>query len=335
MKRDHKLDFLRAVAIILILIIHSSIRYANTEIELFVGRWFGTFSLPGVGIFLFVSGALFKSTDDINYLKRRIKRVTFPYLFFSIFAIIYTLQNYTDGKLVKVVFNIVMGNTFGIYYFIFLIIVVYLTAFILVKWNILEKYIQFILLFSLMLSILHAQYFNEIWVIIKSAFNISENWKRFYILRALPLYLPYFFFGVYYRLYNISNVVRENKSFIRGIWISVFIFYNLLYFLNVEEIYGYNSIIGTIYTLSTILLLLTLNIRRNHTIEYISKISYTMYLSHIFFVYTLIRIQNSYSIELPFWFTIVSFTLSFIGPIFIYQLGKLFFKERTYYILGA
>jgi peptidoglycan/LPS O-acetylase OafA/YrhL len=40
MERDHKLDFLRVLAIIGVLVIHSAERYAHSEVEGIIGGWF-------------------------------------------------------------------------------------------------------------------------------------------------------------------------------------------------------------------------------------------------------------------------------------------------------
>jgi fucose 4-O-acetylase-like acetyltransferase len=92
MKRDHKLDFSRALAILGVLVIHSVGRYAHSEIEGIIGGWFGLVARPCIAIFLFVSGVLFEKGQNISYLRHRMRRVLYPYLFFSAFASVYEVS---------------------------------------------------------------------------------------------------------------------------------------------------------------------------------------------------------------------------------------------------
>src|SRR3972149_10022559 len=80
--RDPQLDFMRAVAIMGVLVIHSVGRYRHTDLDLVVAGWLGLFCRPCIAVFLFVSGYLFNEHPDARYLARRLKRVLVPYLVF-------------------------------------------------------------------------------------------------------------------------------------------------------------------------------------------------------------------------------------------------------------
>lgn len=68
---------------------------------------------------------------------------------------------------------------------------------------------------------------------------------------------------------------------------------------------------------------------------FISKISYSVYLSHIFFVYMLKDVSSLLFVKVPFSFSLISFILSFTGSLFVYYIVKLVFKSRSLYIIGA
>jgi len=330
MERDHKLDFLRALAIIGVLVIHSVERYADSGLEHIIGGWPGLIARACIAIFLFVSGVLFKKGQDISYLKHRMKRVLYPYLFFSVFALVYKVSFNLINNVYDALLRILTAGVFNIYFFVFVIICIYIIVFTLDKLGVLEKYITSLLLISLMINLLHASYFKQLCDFL----NIKDKWKDYYYLRSLLIWLPYYFFGIYYRSFKLEKVILENKLLIRAVWVSTLVFYSFLHFIQASNIDGYNSVIGSFYSLATILFLLTFNVR-NKAMSFISKISYSIYLSHIFFVYTLRDFARISAIELPFWFGLVSLVLSFVGPLFVYYIAKLVFKSKSLYIIGA
>ena len=332
MERDHKLDFLRALAIIGVLVIHSAERYAHSEIEGTIGGWFALVARPCIAVFLFVSGVLFKTNQDVSYLKHRIKRVIYPYLFFSMFALTYKaiFTNFADSINV-VLLKILTAGTFNIYFFVFVIVCMYIIIFILDKSGILERYITSLFLLSLMINLLHAAYFKQIFEFL----DIKDKWKDYYYLRTLLIWSPYYFFGIYYRSFKLEKAILENTILIRVVWVSTFVFYSFLHLVHIDNIGGYDSVMGTIYSLTTILFLLTFSVR-NKAIYFISKISYSMYLSHIFFVYMLRdALHTSLAGSPPFWFSLISFVLSLIGSLCVYYVARLIFKSRSTHIIGA
>lgn len=333
MERDPKLDFLRALAIIGVLVIHSADRYADTEIESMIGGWFALVARACIASFLFVSGALFKQNQGVPYLKHRIKRVLYPYLFFSVFALIYSYQaNFPKlvGDIKVVLLKILTGGTFNIYFFVFVIICSYITVFLLDKSGAFEKHLTFLLLISLTVNLLHASYFRQIF----EFFDVKDKWKDYYYYRTLLIWLPFYFFGIYYRSLKLEKTILENKALIRITWIFVVAFYSFLHAIKIGNIGGYDSVIGTIYSLATILFLLTFDVR-NKIFYFISKISYSIYLSHIFFVYALRDIAPLLWQQPPFWLGLVSLVLSFMGPLLVYFLAKLILKSKSIYVIGA
>jgi peptidoglycan/LPS O-acetylase OafA/YrhL len=97
----------------------------------------------------------------------------------------------------------------------------------------------------------------------------------------------------------------------------------------------FNSVIGTFYSLATIAFLLQFNIR-NEFLNFLSKISYSIYLSHILFIDQFKNISHSLEIEWPFlsWL-IIGFSVSLIGSIIVYLIAKILLKEKSGIIIGA
>jgi len=245
-------------------------------------------------------------------------------------ALVYKASFNLGDNIKAVLFKILTAGTFNIYFFVFVIISIYVIVFMLDKVGILKKYITALFLISLVINLLHASYLKQICDFL----DIKDKWKDYYYLRSLLIWLPYYLFGIYYRSFKLEKIILENKILIRIVWVSTLVFYSLIHFIQISNIDGYNSVIGTIYSLATILFLLTFNVR-SKAIYFISKISYFMYLSHIFFVYTLRDFARISAIELPFWFGLISLILSFIGSLFVYYIAKLAFKSRSIYIIGV
>lgn len=95
MRKDflNSFNYLRAIAIIIIIAGHS-IKLSGFKIETIFERVFANLILGGSHIFLFISGFLFhhiyyKNFDYLNFLKKKIRFIFFPYLFLSIIPILY------------------------------------------------------------------------------------------------------------------------------------------------------------------------------------------------------------------------------------------------------
>jgi surface polysaccharide O-acyltransferase-like enzyme len=335
MKRDDRLDLLRAIAIIMVLIIHSATRYVHTPAEALIGGWFSQFSRPCIAIFLFLAGTFF-ITNDLNYgyLLKKIKRVLWPYLFFSFFAIIYSYR----GSFIKIlkdidniIIRLILGDSFGIYYFCFIIIIIYIIAFIVDKIIPLEENIFYILVGSFILGVLDILLYNKIQSFLGQR---SEYVKTLYQYRSILTWLPYFFLGCYYRLFKLQNMIQARKYLIRTIWVFIFLIYNTVYFIINRNVDAYHSIMGLIYSLSTIGLLLSFDIV-SKKYYLLSNTSYTIYLAHIFFIYLIVDIGKYFSIIWPFEFSLISFFISLIGSLLVYRIGKRVFKTNSYLIIGA
>lgn len=304
--RDNKLDFLRAIAIILVIAIHTVTRFSSSSNEIVFGNWLSQLFRPCVAIFFFISGFLFTT----NNFKEKLKRILFPYFFFSVFAIIYTYRTNIFLNLKSIFLNLISGNSFGIYYFVIAIIIMYLISFLLKDFA--RKNIVILFILSLFINLTYTIF--------------AKNFDSFITYRAPFIWAAYFFFGVLYKEKSLEQISK--KYTISLVWGVVVLICSYLYLIKSIE-FNFYSPIGTIYAFSTILFLMTFDFKHCY-ITSLSKISYTIYLSHIFFVYTLYNIlPHSYISTIPI------FIGSFLGSIAVYNIGKLLFKRHSKLIIGA
>ena len=163
MKRITEFDFLRALAIIGVIIIHSSTRYAHPGGEYLIGGWFSTFTRPCIAIFLFISGFLLAGrVFNGPELIKRFKRVLWPYLVFSALALLYSFKFSIIQTLVnapwRIIAKIIIGDAFGVYYFVFVICCIYVLYFVLVRNNV--SIVHSLIFFGIILFV-HNAYFSK------------------------------------------------------------------------------------------------------------------------------------------------------------------------------
>ncbi len=267
-------------------------------------------------------------------LQKRLKKVLIPYVFFSVIAILYHYKTsianglFNTADLLNIAILFLVGASSPIYYFIFIICYIYIIFYLVRKWNFSFLHV---FLFFLTIAILHHAYFKQL----TYKFNIDREsqWFTLYSYRTI-IWPVFFFMGVYMREINLLDKLKAHRKFIFILWLITFTGLNFAYFTGLNGIDGYNSIFGMIYSITTTFVLLLLNIQSKF-IKYISGLSFYLYLSHIFVVYIIWNFAQSLGLELPFWFSIVSFLLSLIIPIIFYEIQKKIFKDKLSKVLGS
>lgn len=334
--RNHRLDWIRAIAIIFVLVIHSVHQYVNTDNQEIIAGWFSTVTRPTIAMFLFSSGYFFRVNPTFPYLVDRYKRVLAPYLVFSFLAILYQQRiiraaGYIIANWDSVLTDLLFGNTWGIYWFIPLIIFIYTLGFLLLRSR-LGQHLPFLVLIFLVTNLMHGVYYQPL----IEHYCIENTRIIWYYSYRFFISWPFFFFlGMATHQYQELLVADRYKKLILIIWIFAFLMVNLLYFTDIGLTDMYNSIIGTIYSLATISLIFLINVE-NKVVTFISKLSYLIYLAHYFFVCFLKAITTTIlGIECPFWFWLVSFTFSLAGPIILYVFAKKVFREKSLLWIGA
>ena len=297
-----------------------------------------TFTRPCIAIFIFLAGYLFKQRNlDLDYLFRKYQRVLVPYLFFALLTIVERGRTgtigYVSSHLEDILFGIVTGGIRGIYYYIFVIVILYTLAFVVLKNQWLNARIVPITIGLFVLNLLHGAYYGSIAKAL-ALVDLGTGSVPFYHDRFL-FYWPFFMFlGILFKRYNWQAIIESRKNTVIWSWIAVFLAYNLLFFLKVDNIYGYNSVIGTFYSIATIAFLLLPNFQHS-LVTFLSHISYSIYLIHYFFLSFLNELEADLGLELPLWFSLLRFTVILSGSILVYLIGKQLLKRNSTIVLGA
>lgn len=331
--RNYHYDLIKGIAILCVLIIHSSLRFNTNTTEIMIGDWFATFTRPCIGIFLFISGILyFNKSLSFHYFFKKIKRLIAPYLFFSFLALIFVLiVQKQQISLVQIILNLIIGNTFGIYYYCFVIIVIFTITFVLDYFGLLKKHLKTIVLITLFINLLH----NSLFHFVMLKLGINESLIEFIGYRSIFIWLFFFYLGVYYKQMNIDNIIKKNRDKVIRVWLITFVFYNMLWSMNISNTDGYTSVIGTIYSTTTIFLLMSIKLKRNAFLEFLGQSSYTIYLSHIFFVYYLVELQSRLNTTFPVYFNGIAFCLALAGSLLVVYLGKVVLRKRSKLLIGC
>lgn len=321
-QRDRNFDFMKAVAIICVLIIHCAFGCESTGgANQQIADWLGTFTRPCIAIFLFVAGYFFTRNTSRAQMFLRLKRILIPYLLFSVLAFLYqtrvihALETFLaqPGLVLR---DLLIGNTWGIYWFIPVILTNSLLGWWLIRDN--RPSLIWITLAFFVINLIHTAYFDRI-VALAGIADDPGLWLysyRFYV--SWPFY---FFFGALAHQYQLVRVFRTNRKAVVLLWLLVFVTYNLLFAFGVVQPGGYNSVIDTLASLSAIAALCTLQVNVP-LFSFIGETSYTIYLFHFFLFSITRRLSTLVSAQPPYWFSLVIFTVTMSGSVAFCWLSK-------------
>ena len=188
------LDIIRILACVMIVMMHAPI--PNTSLNSFVLSTDSFLTAPGIGLFVMVSGALLLPVNlsTKQFLKRRIGKIAFPILFWTLFYIlVYRYDKVMDNiELCRVLLSIPFSHQFGILWFMYMLAGLYLLAPILSPW--LRQTSKRELEFYLILWAITMCY-----PYIRGFININTEYTG--ILYYFGGYIGYFLLGYYLRVY--------------------------------------------------------------------------------------------------------------------------------------
>lgn len=191
------LDFIRALAIILVILAHvTRLFFYNSQLGSFnmhISAPFIDFGVLGVPLFLMISGALLLNRDYelFDFLNRRFTRVLIPFLFWGVvFPIV---KIYTDGE-VATVANFYKMFINDNYWFVWMILGIYL--FIPVINSFVKEY-----------EMKGVEYFLVIWLVVMFLNTIGKYPFHQLELSYFAGYLGYFVLGYYLsaKKFNLSD----------------------------------------------------------------------------------------------------------------------------------
>ena len=314
-ERYLEIDLLRAVSIIAVVLIH-----AITHRELFTLEGatgflndLTRFAVPG---FLFVSGFLFEKNLQVRNTDlgwKLFKRIIPPYLICS-FGMLWlrTQVDWLDGRITlnsyEVTKRIILGNSVGIYYFIFVLIYLYIFALIWRKW---PRNLLWGLVILEVVAVLD-------FYLMGMTFVFPENGRRFFlvlfrhpIVHLLP-FLVGWMFALYYKQIRAWLDHYALEIILFASLVDILMLITMRYFLS----FSTHQLMLQVHIYAAIITILALGIRFMYTsswLQFFSQSSYALFLLHYPIVRGLQELcSRVWGIEFP-----MKMLISWIGGLLI------------------
>ena len=328
-QRFHEIDVLKCVGILTVVYIHSiSMSFCPTN---FLGIFFADitrFAVPGL---FFAAGFLFNinkvSTSQI--IQKKLIRILPPYIFCSLCIQFLNLPGLSISlanlKAKQLMFNLIFGNTLGIYYFIFVLL--YLYTFSLILRYIPDKWVLVIWGISILLTLLFVK-------------KVVFPYCSFFLLLRHPFYncLPYLTGWVFFLYYQkITSIV---KQYLAAIFFTIIILViMLLTFTRIDDgSFSLFPILTQFYIYMCIALLLIIGIKTTNyqkQIQFFSNYSYGIYLLHFPIVRSCQLLYPEITIDYSFWYAFVSWSAGISVSVFIIFAIKKITGRYSIYLVGC
>ncbi len=294
MKRNYKIDLLRIILIVLVIIVHISnlylVRFTKISLSKYtISLFFNSFSRICVPLFFMISGALLinEKYDKKKYFTRIIKFI----IILIIWSIIYSILNETVELKTFFLSLFNARSTQRHLWFMYVIIGLYIALpFIQNMCKNMTKELEnlFIILWSIFsgLAVIYEPLINHI-------ANIEVNVEYPIPIIQATYYLGYFILGhiLYKRIEN-NEINIKNRSLILIYILSSLITFSFTLYSSIKLNYHYESMLWykSIFTIiaSTSIFLLVLNknynIKNEKIIKYFSSLTFGIYLIHMIFL---------------------------------------------------
>lgn len=328
-QRFYEIDVLKCVCILTVVYIHSiSTSFAPVN---HLGIFFSDITSYAVpGLFL-ASGFLFNvneaSTSQI--IKKKLIRILPPYVFCSLCIQFLNLPGLNvrleNLDIKQLIFNLVFGNTVGIYYFIFVLF--YLYAFSIILRHIPDRWILVIWGASFILLLL---FVNRIFWDGQSLFVLFRH-PSFHLFS----YLTGWIFYLHYQ--KIITVVKKHLAvFMLTVIISDII---LLAFTRMDG-GSFNSfpVLAQFHIYFCIIFLLILGIKNTNNqkvTQFLSDYSYGIYLLHFPVVRGCQLFYPEIAADYSFWYAFVSWSAGLLISIFIIFAIKKITGRYSVHLVGC
>ena len=294
MKRNLSFDFIRCVAIVFVICIHSmALIDGMVNLSIFprlVKTVLDTFIYSGVPLFIMLSGSLLLTKEEslsVFFIKR-IRRILLPFFLWSmlVYAILYVQEGGRNPMawFTFFIYKYVTSGVYGIYWYVYLILGLYLITPLLRK--ILSGGDRSLVFYMVGLV-------SVIYLFVELFPNVSVT-NRFACQNLL--YIFYFLWGYIIRVY--LQPLAYFKVIARiGLGISCGVFM-LTGYVGIP-LCNLQLVVSTLFLFSV---MVTMKFKQSgifsDIIRYISKTSYGIYLSHFMFISLFLKFSFVYHIPI-------------------------------------
>lgn len=272
--RNHRLDLLRVIALMMIVLMHSPMPDSAPG---FVLSGISYLTAPGIGLFFMISGALLldNNLSTKDFLNKRFTKILFPTLFWSVFYLIIKCcgGQMTNISVFKSVFSIPFSaQGHGIIWFMYTLAGLYLLAPILSQWlkQASKREVEFYLLLWAM-TLLYP-YLSKFLIV-----NENETGVLYYFSGYLGYFLLGYYLTRHYRFRIIHPllaigvvIIVPMTLYCSGIEVD---FYTMLWYLSMPV---------ALMAFCWFVLINRCPNRKIVVINEISKLSFGIYFIHIF-----------------------------------------------------
>ena len=325
MARNHRLDLLRVIALMMIVLMHSPMPDCASG---FLLSGISYITSPGIGLFFMISGSLLlgNNLSTKEFLKKRFTKILYPSLFWTVFYLMIECSSEhldINNVLISVCSIPFSAQGHGILWFMYTLAGLYLLTPILSKWlnNACKREIEFYL-FLWAITLLYP-YLSKFLII-----NDSDTGILYYFTGYLGYYLLGYYLKNHYRHRIIHVILAIAVATIVPVTLcfstSERDFYTMLWYLSLPVV---------LMAFCWFVLINQCPNKKIAIINEVSKLSFGIYLIHIFIMRNILW-RISVITELPGVVQIpvvhiLTFLLSFIA---VWMLSKLTLSK---YIIGV
>lgn len=297
MKRLFALDYIRVIAITLVVLLHSStLYYINPKGGILINEHTSAIAFvvslcrAGVPLFVIISGYLLlpMQVSIKQFFSRRFSRVLIPFVFWSIVYALFQGGLFSDGHLmnsVKLLLYIPINFVTTHMWYVYMLLGLYLLVPILSPWikQAGKKEMSFFLMIWLLasfISYIHLRFQN---ILGECEWNSTST---FYYFQG---FLGYFLMGAYFKKYGVLSLTTSLCVTLIGYLLTVLLFSYGLHVSASDRVLNtiWNYCSFNIVLLSVGLFCLFYNLFNNKKLDNgsllldVSKRSYVIYLAHI------------------------------------------------------
>lgn len=322
-RRSFEVDLLKSVGIVTVVLIHSMREPWNpalSSIELVMGQ-LTRFAVPG---FLLASGFLYATRDPVPASRTiaRMRRLLPPYLIASCLAQLWWIGQGSPHPPATVLREFLLGSSFGIYYYVFVLFVLALLA-------------------PLLARLPHPAL-----LVFTGAFLVGQGAAEtrmvtvpwFWHMRSPLTWWAYFCLGWLARLHEerIRSFLRSHVAILAGILVITLAAVSIAVSAGIDM--PARRALSWLNLLMTLAFLFALGTRRDASprwARFLSDVTYPVYLFHPFFIYAtrswVARDPNHTDLAL----VLLPWLAGLVGSLAVVMLLRLVLRDRSRFWIGA